>query len=301
MNRTQLEAGQHVVVTGSAYTGIIFDQASYDAVVKHCKKSEYRVYPTLVEAETAYGTSGVRSLVRGDGSIIPPHPRSNRGSRKASKKKRRAANKGTKAVKQPMYGNDIVTDNVDVHIFCDGSCYPNPGPAASAMIIYRGLAPFQLFYGCYENGTNNTAELKAVRMALQAVSHSYFAERRVQILTDSTYTLGSVLDRAPKWSLKGWDTKAIRGKKNVELIREVYELYLRVESQVEFAHIKAHSGVEGNEIADILAELARTDKVEDPAEFTDINELESRLPKKLRKSCLASIRTLSNNKGVSDE
>jgi hypothetical protein len=45
-----LAKGRHVAVTEPAYSGIIFDQASYDAVVKHCENKEYKVYTTLAKS-----------------------------------------------------------------------------------------------------------------------------------------------------------------------------------------------------------------------------------------------------------
>ena len=49
----------------------------------------------------------------------------------------------------------------NVTIYCDGACDPNPGNAASGIVVYRAGKLAELWYGLYDPmGTNNTAGLE---------------------------------------------------------------------------------------------------------------------------------------------
>ena len=74
----------------------------------------------------------------------------------------------------------------------DGSCSPNPGPAAGAWYVSQdcwGVAPVD------GPGTNNIGELGAIRALLQAVP----AARPLEIVFDSTYAR----DCLTVW-IRGW-------------------------------------------------------------------------------------------------
>jgi ribonuclease HI len=92
-------------------------------------------------------------------------------------------------------------------VYTDGSCLGNPGPAGWGAYLRAGSRSKDLS-GYLGEGTNNIAELTAIREALRAIKNR---TRRVILHSDSTYARG-VLTRS-------WKAKA-----NVELITETRAL-----------------------------------------------------------------------------
>lgn len=69
------------------------------------------------------------------------------------------------------------------------------------------------------------------------------------------------------WSKKGGEIK------NLELIQEAHHLYEKIKNKIEITHVKGHSGIEGNELADRMAVNAIKEKNEDFA-FYSYNKIE---------------------------
>ncbi|HIP41717.1 MAG TPA: ribonuclease HI [Campylobacterales bacterium] len=142
-------------------------------------------------------------------------------------------------------------------IYCDGACKGNPGKAGSGLAIYRGTGKPTLLYGEYEGrGTNNTAELNALYKALLIALEEPL---NVTIYCDSKYSIDSVSNWAYGWKKKGW-TKKSGEIKNLEIIKVAHELYDKLKDKVVLKHVKGHSGVEGNELADRMAVYAIVSK-----------------------------------------
>jgi len=91
-------------------------------------------------------------------------------------------------------------------------------------------------------GTNNTAELKAAIVGLQALNVDPCIREGVIVHADSEYVINQGLARH-------------RTNKNHELVKQLQVLC--AERQVRFEHVKGHSGDWGNERCDVLAGYAR--------------------------------------------
>jgi len=89
-------------------------------------------------------------------------------------------------------------------------------------------------------GTNNIAELTAIKVALQKLTK--YKKRTIKIITDSKYCIGV---------LTGWKYKF-----NIELINETKEL-IKLYPKLKFKWVKGHDGDYGNKTADYLAQAAR--------------------------------------------
>lgn len=149
----------------------------------------------------------------------------------------------------------------DVVIYCDGGCSPNPGESGSGVALYRGGKVSELWYGLYERmGTNNTAELNALYESLLMAQRESDAGNKVEIKCDSMYSINCIKTWAVGWERNGW-TKKGGAIKNLEVIKRSYALYNQLKSKVSLSHIKAHSGLEGNELADRMTVHAREQKV----------------------------------------
>ena len=150
----------------------------------------------------------------------------------------------------------------DVTIYCDGGCSPNPGESGSGVAVYRDGVVCELWYGLYERmGTNNTAELNALYESLLIAQHEHAQGNAVEIKCDSMYSINCVKVWAKGWEKKGW-TKKGGAIKNLEIIQLCYGLYNKIKNIVSLSHIKAHAGLEGNELADRMTVYARDQKLD---------------------------------------
>lgn len=133
-------------------------------------------------------------------------------------------------------------DDDAIAIFTDGACEGNPGPAGIGVLLrYRNhQKEISKFIG---QGTNNIAELTAIRVALQEIKDPHLP---VVLYTDSAYCLGA---------LRGaWKTK-----KNQTLIESIKKEMARF-SNLKIVKVEGHKGIEGNEIANRLAGQALREK-----------------------------------------
>jgi len=98
--------------------------------------------------------------------------------------------------------------------------------------------------------TNNRMELTAVISSLHALTRP----SRVIVFTDSSYVQQGITKWIHGWKKNGWKTGAKEPVKNVDLWQALDALAAL--HQVEWRWVKGHSGNEGNERADALANEA---------------------------------------------
>jgi ribonuclease HI len=136
-----------------------------------------------------------------------------------------------------------------VDIFTDGACRGNPGPGGWAALLVAGKERKEVS-GSEATTTNNRMELAAAIGGLNAL------KRRcaVKLYTDSKYVLQGITEWLPNWKARGWRTAAREPVKNKDLWEQ---LDAAVAGQdIEWHWVKGHSGHEGNEYVDQLANLA---------------------------------------------
>jgi ribonuclease HI len=139
-----------------------------------------------------------------------------------------------------------------IKIYCDGACKGNPGKSGSGLSIYQKDKAPTLLYGEYnERGTNNTAELNALFKALLIASKSEDAI----IYSDSKYSIDCITKWAYSWKKNGW-TKKGGEIKNLDIIKLSHYLYEEIKENTKVEYVKAHTGIEGNELADRMAMVA---------------------------------------------
>ena len=135
-----------------------------------------------------------------------------------------------------------------VVIYTDGACKGNPGPGGWGALLRFGGQQKELFGG-EKLTTNNRMELMAVIQALKALK----SPCEVQLFLDSQYVRQGITTWIHSWKLKGWKTASKQPVKNEDLWRELDALVHRSEHHVHWHWVKGHSGDEGNERADSLA------------------------------------------------
>ena len=157
-----------------------------------------------------------------------------------------------------------------IQIYTDGACDPNPGATGSGLVIYEYGKLTTLKYGYHApNGTNNTAELIALREAIK-LAHDYIEKGQpVEILSDSDYSLKAVFVWSEGWEKKNWTKGGSAPIQNLELIKECYVLSRPLIGKVQMTHVRAHSGTEGNELADRLSVQAQLQQVTGWTDYTD--------------------------------
>ncbi len=130
-----------------------------------------------------------------------------------------------------------VLPGVSITVYTDGACSGNPGPAGSGAVILQDDEVVHEISQSLGQGTNNIAELTAIKLALEYLKHHQ--DSPIILFTDSTYCIGLLT--------KNWKAKA-----NVELVAELRELKDKFKA-LTIKHVKGHSGHPGNERADLLA------------------------------------------------
>jgi ribonuclease HI len=133
---------------------------------------------------------------------------------------------------------DALPTREPIHAYTDGACSGNPGPAGIGVVLICGGRRKELSEYLGE-GTNNIAELLAVKRALESVRDR---ARTVYLYSDSAYVLGLLG--------KGWKPKA-----NRELVEDLRALKSRF-ADLRLVKVPGHAGVPENERADELARAA---------------------------------------------
>ena len=136
----------------------------------------------------------------------------------------------------------------NIKIYTDGACRGNPGIGGWGVFIISDNEEKKL-YGGELNTTNNRMELMAAIKALESTS----TEIVIDLYTDSKYVMDGINSWIQNWKKNGWKTAAKKPVKNSELWIQLDELNLS--RHVNWHWVKGHSGDEGNEKADQLANL----------------------------------------------
>lgn len=224
-------AKKFYVVWEGREKGVFTDWDACKRQIDKFAGARYKSYKTREEAEAAF-RAGKQAVVS-----------------KTKPTNRKFSGKGLKTYS----AEDVAGLAVQTKIFTDGGCEPNPGKAASGVAVYRDGKVSELWYGLFNpRGTNNTAELNALHQALLMAEKEIARKATVAIFCDSQYSIQCVTKWATGWEKKGW-TKPGGEIKNLELIKEIYALYLKVRKSVQVLHVNGHVGLEGNELADRMS------------------------------------------------
>ena len=225
-------AKKYYVVWAGRETGIF---TSWDVTKRSVDKfpqAKYKSFATEAEAKAAFAKSPTSSIGRTSAKPVSPQSVNT-----------------TKSISD----NEAVLSQFDVVIYTDGGCEPNPGKAGSGIAVYHKGQLAQLWYGLFNpNGTNNTAELNALYQALLMAKNAIENSQTVCIMSDSQYSINCISNWAYGWKAKGWTRKG--GEiANLDIIKQAHELYDEMKDKFALKHVAAHSGIEGNELADRMS------------------------------------------------
>ncbi len=135
-------------------------------------------------------------------------------------------------------------------IYTDGACSGNPGPGGWGVVIQLTDGQQQELGGGVAQTTNNQMELQAAIEAVKALTLLPQRAEGACIYTDSEYVKNGILKWLPNWKKRNWQTAQGKPVLNQEFWKELDALNPR---QIDWQHIKAHTGHPGNERADSIA------------------------------------------------
>ena len=118
-------------------------------------------------------------------------------------------------------------------------------------IFMEYLGKSREIYGYEKDTTNNRMELMACIVALKTIKTYKIS---IIIYSDSQYVVSGCTKWIVQWMNNDWKTAKKDDVLNQDLWKELVELCFKF--QVEFIHVKGHSGNVGNERADKLANKA---------------------------------------------
>lgn len=138
-----------------------------------------------------------------------------------------------------------------VQLYTDGGCSGNPGPGGWAFILrHVATGKEREGSGGEAHTTNNRMEMTAVIEGLTALKRTC----RVDLYMDSEYVRQGLMTWMAGWKKKNWKTKEGKPVKNDDLWKQLDVLI--AEHEIEFHHVKGHSGHPENERCDVLAVAA---------------------------------------------
>ena len=142
------------------------------------------------------------------------------------------------------------TQEIEVAIWTDGGCKPNPGPGGwGALLRYGGRE--REISGAEAATTNNRMELTAAAMALETLTRPC----RVVLHTDSEYVRNGITRWHTGWVRRNWRNAAGDPVANMDLWKRLLEA--EKPHQVDWRWVRGHSGNPENERVDALATAAR--------------------------------------------
>lgn len=142
-------------------------------------------------------------------------------------------------------------DLIEVTIYTDGACYPNPGgPGGYSIILLCGDKSREQSGG-FRSTTNNRMEVYAAVKALEMLKTACNAT----LYSDSSYLVNAMMKGwGKRWKHNGWWRNTKERALNVDLWERL--LALCEIHQVSFVHVKGHNGNHYNERCDKLATQA---------------------------------------------
>jgi ribonuclease HI len=141
-----------------------------------------------------------------------------------------------------------------MHIFTDGACPNNGKRNANAawgcllvsndgyIVLDRLSGPIPLT----ESQTNQRAELTALLRGLELAEKQFGRlndVKKVQIWSDSEYSINCASVWGPKWKSKGWKKQG-GDIQHLDLIRKLVEKTLELGFKIEYRWLKGHKGGE---------------------------------------------------------
>ena len=142
---------------------------------------------------------------------------------------------------------------LQVVIYTDGACEPNPGPGGWAALLRTGGRE-KLLTGRHAATTNNRMELTAAVQALQALNQPC----QVDFYTDSEYLRRGITEWLPEWKRRGWKRKG--GILANQDLWQALEAAIATHA-ITWHWVRGHAGNRDNQRVDHLARQAMRERL----------------------------------------
>ena len=133
-------------------------------------------------------------------------------------------------------------------MYTDGACKGNPGPGGWGVWL-RAPGHEKELFGGEAHTTNNRMELMAVIEGLSALKRPC----EIALYLDSQYVRQGITSWIKGWKAKGWRTSTGQPVKNLDLWQRLDALVAGSGHRIDWHWVRGHTGHEGNERADALA------------------------------------------------
>ena len=134
---------------------------------------------------------------------------------------------------------------MQVSIYTDGACDPNPGPGGWAVLLRFGKHE-KILTGSEPNTTNNRMEMVAAIQAFHALKQPC----QVEFFTDSEYLKKGITEWMPKWQKRNWRRKG-GVLANPDLWQELAAIIQP--HMINWHWVRGHAGNRENQLVDRLA------------------------------------------------
>jgi ribonuclease HI len=150
-----------------------------------------------------------------------------------------------------------------VRIYTDGSCINNgKSNAIGGFAVYFPGGEFQNIAEKYtRHPTNQRCELTAIYRAIQETQQHIMAGGKIEIYTDSEYSMKCLTNYCRKWCVNGWVKADKKPIENRDIIEPLWGFYSRYYKNIGLTHVRAHTGASdehsrNNDIVDGMARQA---------------------------------------------
>ena len=133
----------------------------------------------------------------------------------------------------------------------DGACSGNPGPGGYAVVSLEENELVYSYVEDFQHTTNNRMELMAILHVMKLAAED--KENDYLVYSDSAYAINCLINWCPVCAKNNWTRKGNKPILNLELIQEMYSIYLKIKDRITIIKIGGHKGVLGNELADALS------------------------------------------------
>ena len=148
-----------------------------------------------------------------------------------------------------------------LQVYSDGCYEPRSDTGGWAFIAYRNGQEIASGHGGIAGSSNNAMELVALLEAAHWLNANALGEPAI-LWTDSAYAVNGSLHWRQIWKNRNWRKKGADPKARSRPVRDA-ELWKAIDAElsrntlIAVAWCKGHSGLAGNERADLLAEEGR--------------------------------------------
>ncbi|KAJ1025760.1 hypothetical protein NDA18_004096 [Ustilago nuda] len=257
--------GGYYAVQEGRQPGIYNTWAECEAETKGFSGAVYKKFATKKEAETfvkgnGYGCapSFSSSAAGSSSSVARTSKYRNRGvlSKPKPSPSSHHTNRGASSYTRPQI---FPSSGPKTIVYVDGSCLHNGKFSARAGYgVYfpdsslSHLSESRRLPGPPKQQTNNRAELTGIIRAIQLCPDN---DSRLEIYSDSKYSMSCVNDWIHNWKKNGWKTQMGKEVENKDLIVKLDEEMERRVPRPILIYVYAHAGIEGNEVVDKMAKL----------------------------------------------